>query len=288
MAKSGKTTAATKRMKTNSKSSKAAAADVAAVSKSSKIAASVKRQRESSTTSGNSAQKSRTSLKLRPVVRKVNQNVIRNDWMQLSDTAREEIMKIMQSVSFAVYNSVTGEDKKKEAQELVQSVLSKMERRLRRLPVPPTTKDRNFQYESILELNASLEADLATDLQQIAELEAEIAAEQNELEKDRGYLQTLKHNAKSQELLRASQKKKLNKLLKDVSNIAPANDDAESINLVDASTTDPQITADNDLRNLILRLGSHLTSISKNIAGLEEVLAATRQVEGALNANETV
>ncbi|KAK9377467.1 CENP-Q, a CENPA-CAD centromere complex subunit-domain-containing protein [Lipomyces chichibuensis] len=286
MAKSRKATTATKRMKTNSKSS--TAADVAAVSKSAKVATSAKQRRESSITSGNSVQISRTSLKLRPVVRKVSQSVIQNDWMQLSDTAREEIMKVMKSVSFAVYNSVTGEEKKKEAQELVQSVLKKMERRLRRLPVPPKTKDRSFQYEKILELNASLEADLATDLQQISEIEAEIAAEQNELEKDRGYLQTLKHNAKSQELLRASQKKKLNKLLKDVSNIMPTNDDAESINLVDTSTTDPQITTDNDLRNLILRLGSHLTSINNNIAGLEEVLVATRQVEGALNAFTTV
>ncbi|KAK9496122.1 CENP-Q, a CENPA-CAD centromere complex subunit-domain-containing protein [Lipomyces doorenjongii] len=287
MPKSAKSSTATKR-KTHSKSSKSAAPDVAAVRKSAKVAASAKQRTESSTASGKSAKNSRTSLKLRPVVRKVNQSVIQNDWMQLSDTAREEVMKVMQSVSLAVYNSVTGEEKKKEAQELVQSVLSKMERRLRRLPVPPTTKDRNFQYEKILELNASLEADLATDLQQISELEAEIAAEQNELEKDRGYLQTLKHNAKSQELLRASQKKKLNKLLKDVSNVMPTNDDAESINLVDASTTDPQITTDNDLRNLILRLGSHLTSISNNIAGLEEVLVATRQVEGALNAGDSI
>ncbi|KAK9240991.1 CENP-Q, a CENPA-CAD centromere complex subunit-domain-containing protein [Lipomyces kononenkoae] len=281
MAKSAKDTRENKTKEGAGKSSKTAAAGVAAARRPAKATPSGKRRKESSAASGNSTRRS-SSLKLQRVVRKVSQGVIRNDWTPLSNTAREEIMKIMHAVSFAVYSSVTSEEKKKEAQEVVHSVLSKMERRLRRLPVPSVTKDRNFQYEKMLELNTSLEADLATDLQQISELEAEIAAEQNELEKDRGYLKTLTQNAKSQELLRASQKKKLNNLLKNVSNIRPMNDDADSINLVDAPATDPLVTTDDDLRNLIRLLTSHLTSISSNVAGLEEVLAATRRVQGLL------
>ncbi|KAJ8099880.1 CENP-Q, a CENPA-CAD centromere complex subunit-domain-containing protein [Lipomyces tetrasporus] len=282
MAKSARPTKVKKPMRPSRQASKTTAADASKVSKVAKLAASANRRAEGSTASDNRAQQSRTGPKVRRVVRRVRARVIQNDWVQLSETAREEVMKVMQASSLAVYNSVTGEEKKKEVQEVVGSVLSKMERRLRRLPVPPTTKDRNFQYERMLELNVALEADLVTDLQQVAELEAEITAEQNELEKDTEYLQTLKHNAKSHEMLRGSQKKKLDKLLKEVSNVTPTNDDAESINLMDTSIADPQITTDNDLKMLIFRLGSHLTSIRNNIVGLEGVLAATRQVERVL------
>ncbi|KAK9322346.1 CENP-Q, a CENPA-CAD centromere complex subunit-domain-containing protein [Lipomyces orientalis] len=284
MAKSARHTKVKKAMRP---ASRTAATDTSKVSKAAKMIASANRRTEVPTASDNRVQQSRTGPKVRQVVRRVSASVIQNEWVQLSETAREEIMKVMQAVSLAVHNSVTGEEKKKQVQEVVGSVLSKMERRLRRLPVPPSTKDRNFQYERMLELNVALEADLVTDLQQVTELEAEITAEQNELEKDTEYMQTLKHNAKSHEMLRGSQKKKLDKLLKDVSNVTPTNDDAESINLMDTSTADPQITADNDLKMLILRLGSHLTSIRNNIVGLEAVLAATRQVELVLNHQAT-
>ncbi|KAK7207433.1 CENP-Q, a CENPA-CAD centromere complex subunit-domain-containing protein [Myxozyma melibiosi] len=217
-------------------------------------------------------------LRLVPVVRKVQIA----DWVPLSDNAREEILKVMQSVSFAIYSSLTTEEHRRTAQEVIAGLLEKFERKLRRLPVPASTKDWSFQYEKTLEMNAQLETALASNVRQITTLEAEITAEEKAIEEDNVYLQSLKRNAKSQEMSRAVQQKKLDQLFRDSSEIESQGDDAESINFVLHDYQDPQTTNDKDIQNLLERLRPHLASMSANIAGLDEVLSATRQVAGAL------
>lgn len=61
------------------------------------------------------------SLRLVPVVRKVNIE----GWVSLSDNAREEILKSMHSVSFAIYNSLSTEEHKKTAQGVINGLLQK-------------------------------------------------------------------------------------------------------------------------------------------------------------------
>lgn len=45
---------------------------------------------------------------------------------------------------------------------------------------------------------------------------------------------------------------------------------------------DPQEASDDEIRALLDRLAPHIASISGNIAGLDKILSATREVAGAL------
>ncbi|KAK9465043.1 CENP-Q, a CENPA-CAD centromere complex subunit-domain-containing protein [Lipomyces arxii] len=216
------------------------------------------------------------------VVHKVRPDVIRRQWTRLSDSSREEVMRSLSAAAFEVTNSVTGDKKKKEAQETMSAVIQLLERRLRRLPVPPTAKERNFQYEKMLEINALLEGDMVANLERIAKLENEITSEELQLKNDQEYLGTLKENAKQHEKLRSKQQRKLRKVIKDPIDSDGERDDSETINLVDIDEIDLEATEDKDVMQMMTRLGPHLTMMNNTISGVEEALALTRRVADAL------
>ncbi|KAK9457694.1 CENP-Q, a CENPA-CAD centromere complex subunit-domain-containing protein [Dipodascopsis uninucleata] len=233
--------------------------------------------------SGKDHQNQRKDSKLfnsKETVHKISCDVIQREWGTLSESACENIIDLMYLVTLAVYNSIQSEQRKKQAQEVITDAIEKIRRRLRKLPVPPTANEKNFDYEGVLETNAQLERDLVTDLESISQLEQEIKKERKLYDKDKEYFKELEHNARAQENLRNSQKKKLNKLLRDVTNLQEnSGDDSETIGFVESHS---MIDSDSSLNSLTSRLSQHLYSISSNISSVEEIVAASRQVESVL------
>ncbi|KAK9470343.1 CENP-Q, a CENPA-CAD centromere complex subunit-domain-containing protein [Dipodascopsis tothii] len=214
--------------------------------------------------------------KIEPVIHKIRNSVIRRDWVLLPDSAQREIIEMARVVSFPVLNSIANEKKKQESLEVIEGVLGKIARRLKKVPVPPNSKGRNFEYESIVASNADLESQLIPDMAQISVLESEIAAETAKLEEEQEYLQTITKNARSQASMRKAQQKKLASSLVE-STDGTEEDSAEAINLASSNT---EVLGHNDeIDGLTRRLNLHVNSIKSNFQDFEDILAEMKNVE---------
>lgn len=77
------------------------------------------------------------------------------------------------------------------------------------MPFPPTTKETDFDYETILNENRALETQLATTINSIELLRAETRREEAGLARDTERLDRLKRNARTAQAERRKQAKKV-------------------------------------------------------------------------------
>lgn len=135
----------------------------------------------------------------RPVNSQLSARRIKATWPLMSQAGRNEIMRIIASEVFPTLNSIHGERSKQEFQVTVlKNLLDRLDRKLLKVPVPPSTRKSHYEWETLNGQNTRLESTLAPMLEQNTHLEREILREMKLLEKDKMYLKTLETNSKSQ------------------------------------------------------------------------------------------
>ncbi|KAK9447674.1 CENP-Q, a CENPA-CAD centromere complex subunit-domain-containing protein [Limtongia smithiae] len=244
---------------------------------------------QSSTTTHVTTKSRKKSREVHAVVMKVPRAEIKHDWNVLSADARDAVLTEIRARSYAVYAEVAGEARKKEAQDVVENTLKALEKKLMRLPVPPAARESNFKFEKLIEQSSAMEAELVADLHRASVLANEIALETKALAADKEYIETLRHNARAQGMLRAQQQKKIASLLDDDRATGVGyDDDALSIGLMADEDLDEVRTAmDWDIEAVRTRLSAHIASMASNTRALAAVEAAMHRVAEILDESRT-
>lgn len=133
-----------------------------------------------------------------PVNTSLSARRIKATWPLISTSGRREILRVIDSEVLPTLHSIHGEKTKQEFQLVHRSLLRKLERKLVKVPVPPSTRKSHYEWETLHHQNTRLEATLAPMLEQNTHLEQEIAREARLLAQDKKYLKTLETNSKSQ------------------------------------------------------------------------------------------
>ncbi|VVT50263.1 uncharacterized protein SAPINGB_P002682 [Magnusiomyces paraingens] len=134
-------------------------------------------------------------------------------WPIVSAYGLSQILSIFESEAIACLSDLQAQNsskklsKKQQAEEDAQiadfqeaqaELVKQMTKELRRLPVPPSTRDTHYSLDALARQNEQLEAAAAAMDKQVADLEAEIAQEEAELARDEAYLRELVSNSRSQ------------------------------------------------------------------------------------------
>lgn len=133
-----------------------------------------------------------------PINTNLSARRIKATWPLISSSGRREILRVIDSEVLPTLHSIHGEKTKQDFQLVHRSLLRKLERKLVKVPVPPTTRKSHYEWETLHHQNTRLEATLAPMLEQNTHLEQEIAREARLLAQDKKYLKTLASNSKSQ------------------------------------------------------------------------------------------
>lgn len=138
-----------------------------------------------------------TSAQL-PITTNLSARRIKATWPLLSSMGRFEIMRMINSELLSVLHSIHGEKAKQEFQIAYSALISRIEKKLHKVPVPPSTRKSHYEWDTIHNQNSQLESTLASMLEQNQHLEAEIEKETRELAKEKKYLKTVETNSKNQ------------------------------------------------------------------------------------------
>lgn len=123
---------------------------------------------------------------------------IKATWPLMSATGRKEILRLVDSEVLSILHDINGEKAKQEFQVAYSNLFSRLERKLYKVPVPPTTRKSHYEWDTLHNQNLHLEATLAPMLEQNQHLEDEIEMETRELEREKKVLQSLEINSKNQ------------------------------------------------------------------------------------------
>ena len=155
----------------------------------------------------------------------------------------------------------------------------RLTKRLPRMPFPPRTDERDFDFEATLHRVRTLENQLTSSIHSIALLRAQIKKEEEALRKDKDDLQALEQSAKSARGLRKEQSRKLHPLARE--------EDGDNEAMEDAAAQKPMLGLDleddRDAQVLVGQLRSHLESIRNNTAGTMEIVDAMEVVQAKLD-----
>ncbi|KAK2806622.1 hypothetical protein FQN51_006588 [Onygenales sp. PD_10] len=225
---------------------------------------------------------------LKPRTRHIAEHTIKTKWTTLPDSVQEKVKELFRSIERPVITRHRDERKRIDAQAAVVAVRRNLGRRLPRMPFPPATKDADFDYETALEENRTLELQLSSTTNSADLLRAEIKREEAELAKETAQLEELEKNAKAAKAERKRQTKNAHPVIRRLEGSRQKSDGA-----ADFSFTGPknnggmlcEIDADSELHPLIKQLRNHLESMQNNasqIAGLGEAIARSHQYSNNL------
>ncbi|KAH0614704.1 uncharacterized protein H6S33_000340 [Morchella sextelata] len=213
---------------------------------------------------------------LTPRVRNIPQEVVENKWGPLSEKAKDEFLEVMKVAERPVLMTFGNEKKRAEAQRVLDGALRRLKSALPKIPVPPMGKDMTLNYEKLLTKNRDLEAILAPELRQIADLEAEIEREQKLMDQDMASHRNLKNNAATQEKIRKEKARSMHPLLRKAAETdVGVKDGINDINLssskIPAVASSYDVSSDRQILPLTKVLQQHLSSMQGNSGPLEEV-----------------
>lgn len=157
--------------------------------------------------------------------------------------------------------------------------MNRLTKRLPRMPFPPRTDERDFDFEATLHRVRTLENQLTSSIHSIALLRAQIKKEEEALRKDKDDLQALEQSAKSARGMRKEQSRKLHPLAREEAGDNETMEDAVAQN----SMIEIDLEEDKDAQVLVGQLRSHLESIRNNTAGTMEILDAMELVQAKLD-----
>lgn len=141
---------------------------------------------------------SKNEYMARPVKAQISSTKVKSTWLSISDTGQQDMAALLRDVSLPVIHAIRGEKKRSEFQQLLQRIETKTNRRLTKIPVPPTTRNAHYRYDKLVDQRDQLQHALSWLLEHTTHLEAEIENEEQQLEDDKVYLENLKKNVRNQ------------------------------------------------------------------------------------------
>jgi kinetochore protein Fta7 len=161
--------------------------------------------------------------------------------------------------------------------------MSRLTKRLPRMPFPPRTDERDFDYEGTLHRVRTLENQLTSNTHSVAILKAQINKEEEALRNEKEDLHAVEQSAKDARALRKEQSKKLHALARD----QPV-ENAEDEVAGQAAQLELDLENDKDAKILVDQLRSHLESIRNNTAGTKEIVDVMEEVQAKLDVFSTI
>lgn len=246
---------------------------------------------------------------------KLSARRIKATWPIISQAGQNEIMRVIDSEMLPALHSIRGEKTKQEFQIAHKDLRNRLERKLHKVPVPPSTRKSHYEWDTLYSQNIRLESTLAPMLEQNTHLEREILRETKLLQKDKSHLKTLETNSKSQiQEMKRLGKKAQNMYRVNIDSeplvlgrLADTKDDVNLRDLVAAeqlvlqdegqeklnrdmlvpskSTTPPvefQLTEDDSLVPILRELSRHLDKIKAATAPLNAILKECSRLEQEL------
>ncbi|KAK6359356.1 hypothetical protein TWF696_000517 [Orbilia brochopaga] len=212
-----------------------------------------------------------------------------NKWVKLSDASIAEVSRILRDVGRSVVLDMPLKSavKRDEAQKTLDRSYQKFERSLAKMRIPPTTSEKVFNNEWLINEEARLNALIQPESRQITMLQKEIARQRRLLEDEERQLLTLKKNASAEKQVRRQKAAKFIPELK----TAPVDPDQLQIEIdkirldnvrPEQEFTIAQVLAEEDdpeLRGTMRQLEKHLGSMAKNrqaLGNMPEWMQSTR------------
>lgn len=155
----------------------------------------------------------------------------------------------------------------------------RLTKRLPRMPFPPRTDERDFDFEGTLHRVRTLENQLTSNIHSIALLKAQIKKEEDGLLIDKRELQALEQTAKESRGLRKEQSRKLHPLAREEADDYEMTDEVA----LQAPTLGLGLENDKDAQVLVGQLRNHLESIRNNTAGTMEIIEVMDMVQAKLD-----
>lgn len=224
-----------------------------------------------------------------PTVARVSMNKVKSTWPLLSDVGQNEVMSLLENASMPILQAIPGDKKRVEFQELLKPVLNQAQRKLKRIPVPPTTRDTFYKHDTLVNQREQLELALLPLLDQVSMLEQEITSEKKNIERDRTYLEKLKRDTKDHKgaFTNATSlaQQFLSKHDEDDDDDDNLDDKPEDIGLNPDSSPSSQtqaIDGSAEFNPMLSKLQSHLTKIDENTSGVESLVSICQRLESAL------
>lgn len=216
-------------------------------------------------------------------VTRVSMNRVKSTWPLLSETGQQEVMRLLEDASRPVIQAIPGNKKRLEFQETLSDVLHRTQRKLRKIPVPPNTRENFYKYDSLVNQREQLELALLPLLDQIAMLEQEIASEKKSVDRDQVYLDRIKRDAKNHKHAFATSTSVATELLEkyNSSDEEDLDDMPESIGLL-SNPPSAFDTDDDQLNPILAKLTKSLTKIKQSTEGVDALTKACQKLESDL------
>ena len=157
-------------------------------------------------------------------------------------------------------------------------MFGRLTKRLPRMPFPPRTDERDFDFEGTLHRVRTLENQLTSNIHSIALLKAQIKKEEDSLGEDVEALEALENSARDVRGLRKEQSRKLHPLARQHTSDIEAVEEAAQQPLMDTD-----LENDLDAKVLVYQLRSHLESMRNNSSGTTEILDMMDVVQARLD-----
>ncbi|KAF3910719.1 hypothetical protein ABW21_db0208579 [Orbilia brochopaga] len=213
-----------------------------------------------------------------------------NKWIKLSDASVAEVSRVLRDVGRSVLLDMPLKSavKRDEAQKTLEKSYQKFERSLAKMRIPPTTSEKVFNNEWLINEETRLNGLIQPESRQITMLQKEIARQRRLLEDEERQLVTLTKNANAEKQLR---RQKAAKFIPALKTAAPVDPDQLQIEIdrirldnvrPEQDFTIAQVLAEEDdpeLRGTMRQLEKHLSSMVKNrqaLGNIPEWMQSTR------------
>jgi 5-formyltetrahydrofolate cyclo-ligase len=219
------------------------------------------------------------------MVTRVSMNRVKSTWPLLSETGQQEVMRLLEDASRPVIQAIPGDKKRLEFQETLSDVLHRTQRKLRKIPVPPNTRENFYKYDSLVNQREQLELALLPLLDQISLLEQEIASEKKSVDRDQVYLDRIKRDAKNHKHAFATSTQVATDLLDkyNSSDEDDLDDMPESIGLhPNPPSSAFETEHDEQLNPILSKLTKNLSKIKQSTEGVDALTKACQKLESDL------
>ncbi|KAK5088172.1 hypothetical protein LTS08_004769 [Lithohypha guttulata] len=209
--------------------------------------------------------------RLEPRVKYVSEAAIRKQWKKLPASshapAREAII-LAKEQSGSRKGETTAD---KATDDFVKDVANRLLERLPRIPFPPGTDERYFDYEAILDRASKLEEQFTSNTHSANLLRAQIAKEEELLRQDEQEVTRLEQGLKDNELIRKEQARSLHPIARTLGESSSGVDLTAQTSGIKSDIHLSELFQDEDLQPVLIQLLSHLDSIDENTEHIREV-----------------
>ncbi|RUS13341.1 hypothetical protein BC937DRAFT_95463, partial [Endogone sp. FLAS-F59071] len=152
---------------------------------------------------------------LRPSIRTISKATISKRWKPLTSIMKKHLVGMLEAAVASVLPQVPGERRRIGAQQHLNQLVRKIEAKLENTTVPQYAVGKNFDHKRLGGQNKLLEITLLPEIEQIAEMEAELTREEMETRQDKEELHQFQEKRKTLDARNtALHKAKLHPLLK--------------------------------------------------------------------------